>query len=412
VNVCSATVRPFNALRGAQVRLAAVAIGVLFITSMAAVQVGAVAKSPPASVHVSATNVPWGSVGPGWLLATWEPHPQEHPLATYLLLVAPSGARYVLFRLPNDSGLADWSGDGRRILVETANNPNANVPQPGRFFVIDLRTGVVDATFRPGGGVEDTASFTAPRGLALLAANLGVGATVSLNTEWLERYSLGGVPQLRYPNSFPRVGAWTGQWLESPDGVDVIMGASHGLAIVGNNGVLAATLPITGATDCMPVANWGPSVFLASCMWNRNPNYLLLYEFSGYWSKPRQLTAPPPPDNDSGFNYGYIGAWRAGNEVMVNVVPSCGPTHLGVLHGHHVSLLEPLKTAAVVGTTPTSLALEDIGGECVGGSIAISWYHPSTNTSHEVIGPSSIGGWVTGAVGYPTLSTTSGPFGE
>jgi hypothetical protein len=378
---------------------------------MAAVQVGAIAKTPPSTIPVNTANVPWGSVGPGWLLATWEPHPHEHPLATYLLLIAPSGARYDLFRLPNDATLADWSGDGRRILVETANNPNANVPHPSRLFVIDLRTGAVDATFRPGGGLEDTAWFTAPHGLALLGRNLGVGATASLNTEWLERYSLSGVPQLRYPRSFPRVGAWTGQWLESPDGVDVIMGASHGLAIVGNNGVLIATLPIAGASGCMPVANWGPSIFLASCEPNRNQN-LLLYEFSGYWSEPRQLTAPPPPDNDGGLNYGYLGAWRAGNQVMVNVVPSCGPPHLGELHGHHVSLLEPLKTAAVVGTTRTSLALEEVGGECVGGSISISWYHPSTNTSDQVVGPSMIGGWVTGALGYPTLAMTSGPFGE
>lgn len=410
-NVCSATVQPFSSLRGARARLAAVAAGVLLITSMAAMQVGAAATSPPSSVRVGTANVPWSSVGPGWLLATWEPHPQERPVATYLLLVAPSGARYILLRLPNDATLADWSGDGRRILVETANNPNANVPQPGRFFVMDLRTGVVDATFKPGGGLEDTAWFTAPRGLALLAKNLGVGATASSNTEWLERYSLSGVPQLRYPNTFPRVGAWTGQWLESPDGVDVIMGASHGLAIVGNNGVLVATLSIAGASSCGPVANWGPSIILASCISNRDRD-LLLYEFSGYWSKPRQLTAPPPPDNDHSLNYGYLGAWRVGNEVMVDVVPSCGPTHLGELHGHRVSLLEPLKSAAVVGTTMTSLALEDIGGECVGGSIAISWYHPSTNTSRLVLGPSSIGGWVTGALGFPTLAMTSGPFGE
>ncbi len=372
---------------------------------MAAVQVGAVAKVAQSSVRVSTAKVPWGFVGPGWLLATWEPHPHERPLATYLLLVAPSGARYVLFRLPNDATLADWSGDGRRILVETTNR-NPEVTQPGRFYVIDLRTGVVQATFRPGGGLENTAWFTTPRGLALLAANLN-----DKDTEWLERYSLSGEPQLRYPDTFPRVGAWTGQWLESPDGVDVIMGASQGLAIVGNNGVLVATLPIAGASGCMPVANWGPSVFLASCESNRTHD-LLLYEFSGYWSEPRQLTAPPPPGNDGGDNYGYIGAWRAGNEVMVNVAPSCGPTHLGELHRHHVSLLEPLKTADVVGTTRTSLALLDIEGECLGGFDAISWYHPSTNTSDQVIGPSMIGGLVTGALGYPTLATTSGPFGE
>ena len=391
-------------MRGAR-RLAAVTVGLLLTTSMAPCRLAPLPRVRR-RVRVSTANVPWGSVSPGWLLATWEPHPHERPLATYLLLVAPSGARYVLFRLPNDASLADWSGDGRRILVETP-NPNPEVTQPGRFYVIDLRTGAVEATFRPGGGLEDTAWFTAPRGLALLAKNLD-----NADTQWLERYSLSGVPQLRYPNSFPRVGAWSGTWLESADGVDVIMGASHGLAIVGNNGVLVATLPIAGASGCWPVANWGPSIFLASCESNRTHD-LLLYEFSGYWSEPRQLTAPPPPDNDGGLNYGYIGAWRAGNKVMVNVVPSCGPTHLGELHGNHVSLLEhPWESGDVVGTTRTSLALLDIVGECLGGFDAISWYHPSTNTSDQVIGPSMIGGWVTGALGYPTLATTSGPFGE
>ncbi len=402
---------PLSRLRESRLLLAAVAAGVLVTTSMAAVQVGAAARSSRVSHRVSTANVPWGSVGPGWLLATWEPHPHERPLATYLLLVAPNGARHVLFRLPNDAALADWSGDGRRVLVETP-NPNANVPQPARMFVIDLRTGAVEATFRPGGGLEETAWFSAPRGLALLAKNLGVGATATLNTEWLERYTLSGVPQLRYPNTFPGVGEWSGTWLESPDGVDVIMGANHGLAIVGNNGVLVATLPVARATDCMPVANWGSSIFLASCTPSRDPNDLLLYEFSRSWA-PRQLTAPPPRDNAGGLDYGYIGAWRVGNDVVVRVVPSCGPTHLGLLHGHRVSLLEhPLESGDALGLTRTSVALEDVEGDCVGGSAAISWYYPSTNTSHEVIGPSEIGGWITGALGYPTLAMTSGPFGQ
>ena len=226
-------------------------------------------------------------------------------------------------------------------------------------------------------------------------------------TEWLERYSLRGVPQLRYPNTFPRVGGWGGSWLESPDGVDVIMGASHGLAIVGNNGVLVATLPVAGTTDCMPVSNWGPSIFLASCTPNRDPNDFLLYEVSEAWPAPRQLTAPPPRDDV--YDYGYVGAWRVGGRVMVRVVPPCGPTHLGELHGHRVSLLEPWMSGDVLGLTRTSVALADAGGDCLGGGTAISWYYPSTNTSPTGDRPSQIGGWITGAVGYPTVATTSGP---
>jgi hypothetical protein len=337
------------------------------------------------------------------VVASWEPHPHVKPLATYVLLVSPSGTQYPLYQLPGrDPDVVGWSGDGRQILVETA-NPDPEILHPGRYYVIDLESGVVEDSFVPGGASDGTASFTTPHGRALLAANLD-----NADAQWLERYSLGGTPQLRYPNTFPGVNAWTGTWLESPDGTQIVMGAQHGIALVNNNGTLAATLPIRRASLCQPEEFWGSDIILASCFpTSKQQLGPSLYEFSEGWPKPRELTTPP--DSDSG----YGDAWRVDGKVFVQVYPSCGPPELGELHGHRVSLLvHPYESGIVVGTTPTTLAIESIEGECLGASIEVAWYLPSTNTSVQVLGPPVLSGWTTTAVGYPAPDDVGGPYGS
>lgn len=387
--------------------LAAVLV-VAVLTTSAAMPAVAETKSHPersassGPVRTDPAAVPWASVGPGWLLASWEPHPQRRPVAVYLLLVSPSGARYPLYKLPGrEPTLIGWSGDGHRVLVDVPDPAplSQNVPQPDRYMVIDLKSGRLEDSFKPGpsegGSADGTASFTTPHGLALLDVNLGSAAGV----QWLERYTLSGVPRLRYPNAFPRVGMWRGEWLESPNGTQIVMGADKGLAIVNNDGTLAATLPIRHVDYCDPSSFWGAGIILANCGLNNGSS--TLFEFSQTWSKPRELTAPSPEAD-------YFDAWRVDGRVFVQAFPlSCGYPELGELHGNRVVLLaHPSESGIVVGTTSTSLALAS--GECQSGSSGIGWYRPSTNTYAQVLGPPFLGGDLTGVVGYPTPFAVGG----
>lgn len=86
-----------------------------------------VATTPPA---LGAASIPWGDVGPGWLLGVWSPnkpiapgvsHPgyRQHP-PQIVFLVSPTGVRYEVVREPNNFQYIEaWSGDGRRVLQAT-----------------------------------------------------------------------------------------------------------------------------------------------------------------------------------------------------------------------------------------------------------------------------------------------------
>lgn len=384
----------------------AVAMGILFAASAVTpgIAKGSNASRPATQVKTDLNAVPWGMVGPGWLVATWEPHPRARPVATYLVLVSPDGRRFPLYRLPGRLPLVvGWSGDGRLVLLQVE-NPHAETFQIERYEVVNLRTGSVVASFRPGGAVEpDLVGFTTPDGLALVAANEDAAGA-----SWLERYSLSGVPELRYPNSFAGVGSWGGSWLETPDGTQLIMGASDGLAIVDNDGSVVETLSFhhPRQAGCSPEAIWGPNIILASCFVQgpQGPS-TLLYEFSSRWPKPRRLTA------FSGM-WSFAEAWRIDHQVIVQMDGPCGPPTLGQLTGHRVSQFQPPEPGSVLGTTATSLALTwVVGSDCGGGSLAVKWWTPSTNSSRQVLGPPVFGGQASSAVAYPTPDDVGGPYG-
>jgi TolB protein len=129
----------------------------------------------PRGVHADPSAVPWSAVGPGWLVASWEPHPLRKPVATDLFLVSPSGTLYPLYRLPGDAPtVVDWSDDGKRALFETANS-NPETVRPGRYEVVDLQSGIVEGSFRPGDSDQGFPTFTTPHGDSILTNNLNNG---------------------------------------------------------------------------------------------------------------------------------------------------------------------------------------------------------------------------------------------
>jgi TolB protein len=331
------------------------------------------------------------------LLANWVPNPNAKRPAHYLELVSPSGALYLLYRLPADTfGISDWSGDGTRALLVGSSKTSSTVR------VVDLETGTIVQHFTLPNETAVFASFTRPRGLALLVDHGLTGG--------LTRYSLNGVALTRFPGRFGGLGRFTSSWLASPDGTQLVFGAWHGLAIYGNTGRLIAQLPVRNANDCQPVRWWSPTEVLATCVQDfRHVGQVgRLLRFSIGGGQPEPLTRPPtPPD------LGDLDAWRVAGQTYVESTTGCGYGFLSLLQADGTKTLvrlphlEPLNTT-VVTTTPDSMALLS-DDSCVGGPV-VDWYTPASGSVLRVLGPPIQGGMIKGVIGYPDPSTAVGPF--
>jgi hypothetical protein len=349
---------------------------------------GAVA---PAALHAAGGPgaVPWGTVGAGWLLATWAPrgvaHEPRAATSQYLVLISPTGTRYLIapIRTP-DVQLLSWSGDGQRALLQAGQKRTT-------LEVMDLQTGsVVHAFVFPTSNSVffQTARFTRPQGFAVDVS------TQTDNHQLLARYSVNGSSQQTYPATFTRVGTYNGAWLSSPDGTQLVMGAQHGLAIVGNDGSVATQLPIGGVTYCQPQRWWSATIVLAAC---GTPSRL--YEFSTTGGAPKAITrVPRPPDN------GDLSAWRLDRATFVQVASACGYIYLAKLHGATpirvtVPGVPVGNSVLVIGASTTALAVE-ASVACQGGP-SLMWYTPSTRSSRVVLGHPTTSGDVNQALVYP-----------
>ena len=302
----------------------------------------------------------------------------------YLVLVAPTGARYLIASLSARTLLLAWSGDGQRALLQVGSS--------ARLEVIDLHTGTVSHAFT----VQETstrffnsAGFTRPNGFGLyIDESAGRGSL-------LARFTLDGARVVEYPTGFSRLGRFTGAWISSPTGAQIVMGAAKGLAIVGNDsGAVLKQLPIAAATYCTPVRWWSASVVLANC---GAPNRL--FEFPVTGGAPRALTrVPRPPDA------GDLSAWHVGRSVFVQVASACGYEYLAQLHGHtpvmeKIPGISPGHTVYVVGASTQSLALQS--SLVCNNSLSLFWFTPSTKAVHVVLGRPTTSGTVTSALIYP-----------
>jgi TolB protein len=203
-------------------------------------------------VHGTASQIPWSEVGDGWTLATWGKGAFGTSIAPTLFLVDPLGGRYAVMTMPLNTSLVDWSGDLQRALLEGGSTSAETVTE------IDLRTGATLHQFTLS-GVGDV-SYTLPKGLALVEQGSMQGSMQvngTMNYPGLRRIGLDGSPELTFPSQFSKVGHYTGQYLYSPDGTDIAMGASKGIAIVSNNGSVIKQFPEPG--DCMPLMWTWPS---------------------------------------------------------------------------------------------------------------------------------------------------------
>jgi hypothetical protein len=229
-----------------------------------------VAPAAPAAAHgveAAISDVPWSTVGPGWMLAMWSPvtphHPGEQPApdepsrdsaTTTLYLVDPAGNRYAITTFPppgNKAGpeLIDWSGDGSHALFLSEGYGSSTA------FSVDLHTGA--QTTIP---VNGHPRYTRPDGNTILVStsfNGDVPAT-------LKRIDPTGKAQLTYPtDQLGGAGQFSGSYLESLDGTQLVLGTAdlgndavstsdNSLVVMGNDGKVIRTLRSPQA-ECSPV---------------------------------------------------------------------------------------------------------------------------------------------------------------
>jgi hypothetical protein len=338
------------------------------------------------------SQIPWGSVGSGWVLTQWASAQGGATSATYLVLTSVAGQRYIALqdRAPyGHAQLLDWSGDGQRALFHTQTKPGGF----STLLVVNLRTGAVTNSLNLSKSQTNefqSAGFTRPSGLALVVADYTTHLV-------LTRYSLSGQSQVTYPYSLASVGK-LGGWLYRPDGTELALGAEHGLAIVANDGTASRGLHLSGSSSCTPTSWWSATIVLATCLVGPHSE-ARLFEFPVAGGAPRALTrANIPPD------YGDFSGWRVGGHLYVNVASACGYTYLAKLVGAAPIRIQVPGVPAghsvhVVGATSSSLAITATLA-CHSLS-SLLWYTPSTSLTRVVLGPGATGGTILVSVAYP-----------
>jgi len=334
-----------------------------------------------------ARNVPWHSVGRGWILADLAASQSASGRGT-LYLVSPAGHRYRLGSAPAGAALADWSGDGTDALFFTQPPGSATT---GTITVLNLHTGagtrftVFSSNPFPG------LSFTRPAGKQIL---FQAGTTANGTSLPLQRLTLTGTRTLCYPAQFSPAGGFDGQYLENAAGTELVLSTQNGLELVANDGQPIRALALqreVGACDLL--SWWSSGSVLASCA-----GQLLVYPLSG--GRPQRLTS-------SGDTAAFLGAWHLPSGIYAEAA-ACGSTWLERLNRNGTATRLTIPGAANAGTVRPLGTDGDqmpllIGGGCDrhASFSFVDWYNPGADTARTVIGGRAGGGYVTAAVLFP-----------
>lgn len=209
------------------------------------------------------STLPWGSVGPGWTALIWQTVQgidtgYQRP---GLFLVSPSGVRYRVGDVLGGT-VVDVSPDGRRILVSTGGQPAASVAEwdvaTGASRTIPLASGV-----SPPGAATTTVRYTRPAADALIVAYSRTGTTDVV----IERRSLDGIVQQRFPPISDALATAADPVLPTPEGDHLLVSTSAGLALVDTAvGAVVHRYPLPlGEASCSPRSWWAGGVALARC---------------------------------------------------------------------------------------------------------------------------------------------------
>jgi TolB protein len=340
--------------------------------------------------------IPWSEVGTGWSVAIW--NPGSASAASTVFVVDPAGGRYAAASLPASLSypqISDWSGDKQRVLI-TSMEPGTG----GGTVVtdIDLATGATVGNFVVGGaGLQSNITFSKPDGLAILAGSYASqgGQPVS----W-HRYSPSGAVEQTFPGTFPKVGKAGGTALYTPDGTQIVIGATNGLAVVENTGAVVGELPIPGASNgCDVLRWWQPGQALALCATSSG---------STFWAVPTSGGAPIAID--SVLHAAPFNVWQA-NGTLYAQEGACGTVYIVKLGagGSQTNVAVPETDSSdsevVIGADGNDLMVRatsscDTAGKPVQPSLL--WFDVAKNTSTVILGTPVNGGDVQSAFLYDT----------
>jgi hypothetical protein len=375
---------------------------------------------PALGVELPASEIPWDQVGPGWILATSiltpDPDPGQAPsdgqpggAPVTLYLLDPVGGRYAITtfpRLPPDGPngprraprLADWSGDGRHAVFEDwfAIEGKTTVTE------VDLATGTKQTFMAPG---YTSVAYSRPTGQAILLSHTD---SSNEHNPVLERVDLSGTKQFTFPTGqLGAAGKFSHSYLQTPDGKQLVLGADRGMAVIGNDGVIARQLPMPGPrTSCSPVRWWTSTVILAACESPLNssppPDPALQL-----WQVPLAGGAPTALTPVNGQDLGYGNAWQLTSAIFLNDVPGCGGDGLVFRMTKDMQVTQVTvpgvdreNTVIALGVTGDKLLVETSRG-CGTRVKELRIYDPAANSSTVLLGP-PVTGSLTGAMLYPS----------
>jgi hypothetical protein len=349
--------------------------------------------------------VPWSEVGPGWILAEWDPvtavppgsSPASGPAPTTLYLVDPAGGRYLIttfpastFNVPGD--LVAWSGDGRRALFTESVSVTGGSGLGTTITELDLATAATHS-FTIQGNAEQV-GYTRPDGTAIVVA-----LETDDSTATIERMDTSGVVQLTYPTSFAGAGSTAGGFLYSPDGSELVFATTAGLELVSNGGAPVTALPIPGnANLCVPQRWWDSATVLAEC--NAGTSRLWLVPVSG--ATPTALTAAL---TGQGEDLGDEDAWALPSGTFLQDAGPCGYQYLAKLQPDGTT--EPVDVPGVKSGDSVLVAGADGSRLAIRATIScgpgetLAWYDPGAGTATPLLGPPVNGGSVIDALLFP-----------
>lgn len=379
------------------------------------------APATPAVAHgveAKIGDVPWEKVGPGWMLAMWNPvtptmpgsppapnEPEPDKAITTLYLIDPQGNRYPItsFAPGVDPELVDWSGDGSHALID----PQRYVPKSSSLVSIDLHTGAQTPT-----AIQGYAQYTRPDGNALLVATDNDRDKPGT----LKRVDLAGNEQQSYPTDhLGGAGHFSGGYLQSLDGTQLVLSTANlekdgvtksdnSLVVMGNDGKIIRTLksPMPKA-ECSPLRWWNSTVILAHCTNDAGGQLWKVPVDGGPATALTAVNSGQGDDHGFSGDYGDGMAYELPSGTFLQTAGACGTVHLSRLtpdmHTTQVKIPGVSDSIQLVGITGDKLLLSAQVG--CGGTTSLLTYDPATNTSTVLLGPPINGGGVTDAQLYP-----------
>jgi hypothetical protein len=249
----------------------------------------------PRGAHQGATDVPWKSVGNGWVLAENSPG-KNGPVTLYL--ASPSGVRYPLRAAPG--ALIAWSAGKTEALFElsTANQLEQLNLQTGKASTFDLPAGSYALGYAQSAGRQ-----------VLAVAQEGA-------TDTLATYSLSGKLVRTLGRSKEGISG-----IGRANGTAFAVSAPAGLRLVSGAGMLLKSLTVPAALGCAPVRWWTASKVLASCITKSGDSeYLHLYLVPTSGARPAELT----PFRTSSYDLGDMDAWQLPSGLYLQSEGACG----------------------------------------------------------------------------------------